>query len=109
MSAPASATVATFAGSPNDTEKNSSGAPAGDWNVASFRSKSVSTETKPARFAEDDVARPRLAAGRFGAICADNQVVKAVAIDIARRAHRAAGSVTCIDAAQLEAVGAVER
>ena len=37
---------------------------------------------------------------------ADDQVVDAVAIDVARRRHRAAGVVACVLALDLEAAGA---
>ena len=58
--------------------------------------------------AEDDIARAGRGAVGIGARCADDQVAKAVAIDITRCAHRPARIVPRRDAVELEAVAAVE-
>src|SRR5205823_4818459 len=62
-----------------------------------------------ARLAKDHVAGPGFGAIRVGAGGPDEQVGKAVAIDIARRAHAEPRVVASRYAVDLEAVGAIER
>ena len=58
--------------------------------------------------AEHHVARPGIGSVRIGTAGADDQVVEAVAIDVAGRGDREAALVIGRHAAELEAVGAVE-
>ncbi len=76
--------------------------------VAAVERREIQVGRKPARFAKDHIARPGIGAVGIGAKSADDQVGKAVTIHIARRAHRVAGKVIHRDAAELEAVAAVE-
>ena len=59
--------------------------------------------------AEHHIARPGVASVRIGVVGADDQVGEAVAVDVAGRGDRAAALVAGRHAAELEAVGAVER